>query len=250
VIHSARIRTRISRALLVALVPLTICVQGVLAHASPVSQTFRNGVTLLSFSGTFEVVWPRQVLVAGSVIELRQLRDGVNTTLLQSADGAAVETNVLCPGFSITYTCARIQLTGIPELQPGAYTMYWRVVHLDDYVEQRTVRFTVDPNWVSPSPSAVVPSPTATPTASPSAATPTPTATPTNTPAASESQSATPSASLSAVPITPSPSSPAISPSPNAPQGEKLALRVAVFIAAALFALATATLVLRRRRQR
>ncbi len=56
--RSPNVRTKIARAILVALVPLTICVQGVLAHASPIVQTFRNGVTLTSFSGTFEVIWP------------------------------------------------------------------------------------------------------------------------------------------------------------------------------------------------
>ena len=210
-IRSVRIRTRISRALLIALVPLTICAQGVLAHASPVSQTFRSGVTLLSFSGTFEVVWPRQVLVAGSVIELRQLREGVNTTLQQATESAAVETNVLCPGFAITYTCARIQLTGIPELPPGAYTMYWRVVHLDDYVEQRTVRFTIDPDWVTPSPSPSTDTPS---TVAP--ATPTGSVAPQSSPSLASDEQGSPSPPRASQ-GTPAPSVPM--PSEKAPPG-------------------------------
>jgi methionine-rich copper-binding protein CopC len=244
--------TRLARAALVALVPLTICVQAVFAHFPPVAQTFRSGVTLTSFSGTFEVIWPSDVYVAGAEIALR---DSVNNPLLQAFDGAAVELDVPCPEFGERYRCARIRLTDIPALAPGSYVMYWRVVHLDDYVEQRTVRFTIDPNWVSPSPTAVTPSPTAsaTPaTPSPSPALPSPTVA--SSPVASESATATPSptpaASTSASPATPGPSTtPTTAPSPGLQPEGNGALGLVGLLAIALILLITTTLIGRYRRQ-
>ena len=245
--------TRLARAALVALVPLTICVQAVFAHFPPISQTFRSGATLTSFSGTFEVIWPSDVYVAGAEIELR---DSVNNPLLQAAEGAAVELDVPCPDFGERYRCARIRLTDIPALAPGTYAVYWRVEHLDGYIEQRSVRFTIDPNWVSPSPTAVTPSPTAsaTPaTLSPSPVSPSPTVA--NSPAASASATATPTstpgATTSASPATPGPSAtPTTAPSPGPQPEENGALGLVGLLAIALILLITTTLIGRYRRQR
>ena len=197
----ASIRTTIVRAVLVALVPLTICVQGALAHASPVSQTLRNGATVTSFSGTFDVVWSLRVLTAGAVIELR---DALNRPLLQATADAAIEENVQCPGFTVTFTCTRISLAEIPSLDPGSYAMFWRVEHLDGYVEQKVVRFTVDPAWVPPSPRVPSPSPMVSPL-------PSPTLTPTAN--LSERPSTAPSPVATATPAETPPSSP-INPTP------------------------------------
>lgn len=201
--------TRLARAALIALVPLTMFVQAAFAHSSPVSQTFRNGVTLTSFSGTFEVIWPSPIYVAGAEIELR---DEANSPLLQATEGAAVEEDVPCPEFGDRYRCARIRLTDIPVLAPGSYVMYWRVVHLDEYIEQRTVRFNIDPNWVSPTPTpSVSPTPTPTPsvTATPSSTT---SATPAPTLGPSSAPSDTPAPSIASPDSSPS-ASPEVSPS-------------------------------------
>lgn len=199
---------------------LTLCstflVQAALAHSSPVAQTFRSGVTLFSFSGTFEVVWSGHLFAEGASIELRQQQDGVAVTLLQATESGAVETNSLCPGFSMTYTCTRMHLSGIPELAPGEYTIYWRVVHLDGYVEQRTVRFTVDPTWVSPSPSqppSLNPSPATSEPTGP--ASPSPSPRPRPTPSASAEPP--PSADGSGVPTTDDTVAPSVPPTPSEP---------------------------------
>jgi len=245
--------TRLTRAVLVALVPLTIVVQVALAHYPPISQTFRGGVTLTSFSGTFEVIWPSEVYVAGAVIELR---DEANNPLLQASESAAVELDVPCPEFGDRYSCARIRLTDIPALAPGSYVMYWRVVHLDDYEEQRALRFTIDPNWVSPSPTATLPSPTASAppvTTSPSPVSPSPTVA--SSPAASESATATPtptpSASTSAGPATPGPSTtPTTVPNPGPQPEENGAFVLIALLALGFLLLIAATLIRRYRRQR
>jgi hypothetical protein len=104
--------TRLARAALIALVPLTVVAQVAFAHFPPISQTFRGGVTLTSFSGTFEVVWPSPVYVPGAVIELR---DSVNNPLLQASDGAAVELDVPCTSMTMKSSgrCAsRLTRTG------------------------------------------------------------------------------------------------------------------------------------------
>ena len=245
--------TRLTRAVLVALVPLTIVVQVALAHYPPISQTFRGGVTLTSFSGTFEVIWPSEVYVAGAVIELR---DEANNPLLQASESAAVELDVPCPEFGDRYSCARIRLTDIPALAPGSYVMYWRVVHLDDYEEQRALRFTIDPNWVSPSPTATLPSPTASAppvTTSPSPVSPSPTVA--SSPAASESATATPTptpgASTSAGPATPGPSTtPTTVPNPGPQPEENGAFGLIALLALGFLLLIAATLIRRYRRQR
>jgi cell division septation protein DedD len=245
--------TRLARAALMALVPLTIIAQVALAHFPPISQTFRSGVTLTSFSGTFEVIWPSEVYVAGAVIELR---DEANNPLLQASEGAAVELDVPCPEFGDRYSCARIRLTDIPALAPGSYVMYWRVEHLDDYVEQRAVRFTIDPNWVSPSPTATPPSPTA--SASPTPPSPTPvspsptlTSAPTTTAPPTSSPSNTPTTSTSAGPATPGPSpTPTTAPSPGPQPEGNGAIGLVGPLALGLFVLLTATLIRRYRRHR
>jgi methionine-rich copper-binding protein CopC len=245
--------TRLARAALIALVPLTIVVQVALAHSPPISQTFRGGVTLTSFSGTFEVVWPSPVYVAGAVIELR---DAVNSPLLQATEGTAVELDVPCPEFGVRYSCARIRLTDIPTLAPGSYAMYWRVVHIDDYVEQRVVRFTIDPNWVSPSPTAVTPSPTAsapqvTPSPSPVSPSPTVVSSPTASESATAKPTATPSASTSAGPATPGPSAtPTTAPNPRSQPEENGALGLVGLLALGLLLLIAKVLIGRYRRQR
>lgn len=248
-------RTRIARVALITLVPFTFVVQGVFAHSPPVVQTISSGETLTAFSGTFEVVWRSQVLTAGAEIELRDALTNPNEVLMQAVGEAAVEDNVLCPGFSITYTCTRIRLTDIPALAPGSYVMYWRVVHFDEYIEQRAVRFDIDPNWVSPSPTAVTPSPTAsaTPaTPSPSPVSPSPTVV--NSPTASESATATPTAtpgaSTSASPATPGPSTtPTTAPNPGPQPEENGALGLVGLLALGLLLLITTTLIGRYRRQ-
>ena len=245
--------TRLTRAALIALVPFTIVVQVALAHSPPISQTFRGGVTLTSFSGTFEVIWPSPVYVAGAVIELR---DEANNPLLQASESAAVELDVPCPEFGDRYSCARIRLTDIPALVPGSYVMYWRVEHLDDYVEQRALRFTIDPNWVSPSPTAVTPSPTASAppvTPSPSPVAPSPTVV--SSPAASESATATPtptsSASTGAGPATPGPSATSTPvPNPGPQTEENGAFGQVGLLALGLLVLIATTLIRRYRRQR
>lgn len=217
--------TRLARAALIALVPLTMFVQAVFAHSPPVAQTFRSGVTLTSFSGTFEVIWPSPVYVAGAVIELR---DDANAPLLQATEGAAVELDVPCPEFGDLYRCARIRLTDIPVLAPGSYVMYWRVVHLDDYVEQRALRFDIDPNWVSPTPTSTAsssptptPSATATPSTTPSA-TPAPTLGPSSAPSDTPAPSiASPDSSPSAAPEVSPSGQPTPSPSGGGPVGEE-----------------------------
>jgi hypothetical protein len=245
--------TRLARAALIALVPLTVVAQVAFAHFPPISQTFRGGVTLTSFSGTFEVVWPSPVYVPGAVIELR---DSVNNPLLQASDGAAVELDVPCPEFGERYSCARIRLTDIPALAPGSYVMYWRVVHLDDYEEQRALRFTIDPNWVSPSPTAATPSPTAsaTPvTPSPSAVSPSPTvvSSPTASESATATPTATPGASMSAGPPTPISSATSTTvPSPGPQTEENGAFGLVGLLALGLLVLITQTLIGRYRRQR
>jgi hypothetical protein len=245
--------TRLTRAALVALVPLTIVVQVALAHFPPISQTFRSGVTLTSFSGTFEVIWPSDVYVAGAEIALR---DSVNNPLLQASDGAAVELDVPCPEFGERYRCARIRLTDIPALAPGSYVMYWRVVHLDDYVEQRTVPFTIDPSWVSPSPTAATPSPTAsatpaTPSPTPVSPSPTVASSPTATESATATPTATPSASTNAGPATPGPSTtPTTVPSPGPQTEGNGAFGLVGLLALGLLVLIATTLIRRYRRQR
>jgi methionine-rich copper-binding protein CopC len=192
---------RIALAMLIALVPLVVCAHGVLAHASPLSQTFRNGVTLTSFSGTFEVIWPLQVTSTDAVMELRDLAlpDPAAAPLLQVTGGDAVESPYPCPTVGAAPTCSRMHLSGISALPPGTYAMYWRVIHLDDFVEQRVVRFTIDPLWVVPTPTPSVspspsttPAPTATPRPSTSAA---PTPLPSTTSSPSSDASGSPEAS-------------------------------------------------------
>jgi methionine-rich copper-binding protein CopC len=245
--------TRLARAALIALVPLTIVVQVALAHSPPISQTFRGGVTLTSFSGTFEVIWPSDVYVAGAEIKLL---DSVNNPLLQAFDGAAVELDVPCPEFGDRYSCARIRLTDIPALAPGSYVMYWRVVHLDDYIEQRQVRFTIDPNWVSPSPTVVTPSPTAsvppvTPSPSPVSPSPTVASSPTATESATATPTATPGASTSAGPPTPiSSTTPTTVPSPGPQPEENGALGLVGLLALGFILLIAKVLIGRYRRQR
>ena len=218
-IRNPNVRTKIARAMLIALVPLTICVQVALAHASPIVQTFRNGITLTSFSGTFEVIWPLQVTSLNAVIELRDLAlpDPVAAPLLRVTGGDAVESPYTCPTVGAASTCSRIHLSGIPELTPGRYAMYWRVTHLDGFVEQRVARFTIDPLWIAPTPTpSIAPSPTATPS-------PTPTPRPSRTPAASPSPTSSPSGSPSATPsmTEPSPSPmPSASPDQQTPGGD------------------------------
>ncbi len=193
---------RIARAMLIALVPLTICVQGVLAHASPISQTFRSGVTLTSFSGTFEVIWPLQVTSTDAVMELRDLAlpDPAAAPLFKVTGGDAVESPYPCPTVGAAPTCSRMQLSGISALPPGTYAMYWRVIHLDDYVEQRVVRFTIDPLWVAPTPTpSVSPSPSTTPA-------------PTATPRPSISTAPTPLPSTTSSPGSDASGSPEASP--------------------------------------
>ena len=213
--RNPKVRTKIARAMLVALVPLTICVQVALAHASPIVQTFRNNATLSAFSGTFEVIWPLQVTSLNAVIELRDLAlpDPVATPLLRVTGGDAIESPYTCPTVGAASTCSRIHLSGIPELAPGRYAMYWSVTHLDGFVEQRSVRFTVDPAWVPPSP--LVPSPTPTVTSTPST-TATPTTTPTANPSAAPSPSATPVATPHS---SPTDLGPTAAPTPNPSTG-------------------------------
>jgi methionine-rich copper-binding protein CopC len=192
---------RIALAMLIALVPLVVCAHGVLAHASPLSQTFRNGVTLTSFSGTFEVIWPLQVTSTDAVMELRDLAlpNPAAAPLLKVTGGDAVESPYPCPTVGAAPTCSRMHLSGIQALPPGTYAMYWRVIHLDDYVEQRVVRFTIDPLWVAPTPTpSVSPSPSTTPapTATPRSPAPiTPTPLPSTTSSPSSDASGSPEAS-------------------------------------------------------
>ena len=237
--RNPNVRTRIARTILVALIPLTICVQGVLAHASPIVQTFRNGVTLTSFSGTFEVIWPLQVTSTDAVLELRDLAlpDPAAAPLLQVTEGDVVESPYPCPTAGAAPTCSRMHLSGIPALPPGTYAMYWRVTHLDDYVEQRVVRFTIDPLWVAPTPTpSVSPSPSTTPAPT---ATPRPSAPMTPTP----ESSATPAPS-SEVPNSPDASaaaSPPASPSMGS-KGTGGASQPALLIGAGALLLALAAL--------
>jgi methionine-rich copper-binding protein CopC len=188
--------------MLISLVSLTICAQGVLAHASPISQTFRNGVTLTSFSGIFEVIWPLQVTSTDAVMELRDLAlpDPAAAPLLQVTGGDAVESPYPCPTAGAAPICSRMHLSGISALPPGTYAMYWRAIHLDGYVEQRVVRFTIDPLWVAPTPTpSVSPSPSTTPapTATPRSPAPiTPTPLPSSTSSPSSDASGSPEASV------------------------------------------------------
>jgi hypothetical protein len=195
--------------MLIALVSLTICVQVVLAHASPISQTFRNGVTMTSFSGTFEVIWPLQVTSTDAVMELRDLTlpDPAADPLLQVTGGDAVESPYPCPTVGAASTCSRIHLSGISELAPGRYAMYWSVTHLDGFVEQRVVRFTIDPLWVAPTPTpSVSPSPSTTPAPTATPRSPAP-ITPTPLPSSTSSPSSDASGSPEASPLqSPSPS--------------------------------------------
>ena len=243
--RSPNVRSKIARAMLIALVPLTICVQGVLAHAPPISQTFRNGVTLTSFSGTFEVIWPLQVTSTDAVMELRDLAlpDPAAAPLLRVTGGDAVESPFTCPTVGAASTCSRIHLSGIPELTPGRYAMYWRVTHLDGFVEQRVARFTIDPLWIAPTPTpSIAPSPTATPS-------PTPTPRPSRTPAASPSPTSSPSGSPSATPSmtesSPSPM-PSASPDQQTPGGDVSGAALAGIVG--LIALCVATFAARGRR--
>lgn len=194
--------------MLIALVPLIICVQVALAHASPIVQTFRNNATLTGFSGTFEVIWPLQVTSLNAVIELRDLAlpDPVAAPLLRVTGGDAVESPFTCPTLGAAPACSRIHLSGIPELASGRYAMYWRVTHLDGFVEQRVARFTIDPLWVAPTPT---PTPTPSPSPSPlptSTASPTPTPASTATPRPTSSTTAVPSSAAS--PSAPSSATP------------------------------------------
>lgn len=215
-IHTALLRTRrtatwrarIVCAALASLIALSLWVPGVVAHDRPVMQTFRSGATLTSFSGTFEVVWSSYVFPEGAVIELRDVQ---RLPLLRATDGAALEPNVLCPGLTPTFTCARIRLSDIPVLAPGTYSIYWRVVHGDGFIEQRSALFFIDPTWVSPSP----PVPSVSLAASPSpTATPAPTAPPSvrrsaePSPLATDSPTTTPQVSAT-------PPEPTVSPTPD-----------------------------------
>jgi len=239
-------RTRIARAALITLVPFTLVVQVAFAHSAPVVQTIRSGETLTAFSGTFEVVWRSQVLIAGAEIELRDALTSPNEVLMRAVEEAAVEENVLCPGLSITYTCTRIRLTDIPALVPGSYVMYWRVVHFDEYIEQRVVRFDIDPNWVSPTPTSTAsssptptPSATATPSTTPSA-TPAPTLGPSSTPSDTPAPSiASPDSSPSAAPEDSPPGQLTPSPSGGATEGEESPLSTPVIAAGAALLLMT-----------
>ena len=210
--RNPNVRTKIARAMLIALIPLTIGVQVALAHASPIVQTFRNNATLTAFSGTFEVIWPLQVTSLNAVIELRDLAlpDPVAAPLLRVTGGDAVESPYTCPTVGAASTCSRIHLSGIPELAPGRYAMFWSVTHLDGFVEQRVARFTIDPLWIAPTPTpSIAPSPTTTPS-------PTPTPRPSRTPTASPSPTSSPSGSPSATPsMTESGPSPVASASPD-----------------------------------
>ena len=217
--RTATWRVRIVCAALASLIALSLWVPGVVAHDSPVMQTFRSGATLTSFSGTFEVVWSSYVFPEGAVIELRDVQ---RLPLLRATDGAALEPNVLCPGLTPTFTCARIRLSDIPVLAPGTYSIYWRVVHGDGFKEQRSALFFIDPTWVSPSPPVpsvrltASPSPTATPTPT---ASPSPTATPTPIAPPSVRRSAEPSPRVTDSPTTTpqvsaTPPEPTVSPTP------------------------------------
>jgi len=164
---SARLRARAGQSyrfilpLILGIAWIALVTQSVSAHAAPISQTFRNGTTLSEFSGTFEVVWPLQVTTVDAVIELR---DAASTPLMQMVGSEAVEAPYTCPSASTAASCSRIYLSSVPTLAPGSYSMFWRVTHADGYVEQRVVRFTVDPLWVSPTPTTMPsPSPTVSP---------------------------------------------------------------------------------------
>ena len=240
-------RTRLTRAALITLVPFTFVVQGVFAHSPPVVQTISSGETLTAFSGTFEVIWRSQVLTAGAEIELRDALTSPNEVLMRAVEEAAVEDNVLCPGFSITYTCTRIRLTDIPVLAPGSYVMYWRVVHFDEYIEQRAVRFDIDPSWAPPTPTSTAsssPTPTPSATATPSSttsATPAPTLGPSSAPSATPAPStASPDSSPSASPEVSPSGQPTPSPSGDVTtEGEESPLSTPVIVAGAALLLMT-----------
>lgn len=239
-------RTRLTRAALITLVPFTFVVQGVFAHSAPVVQTIRSGETLTAFSGTFEVVWWSQVLTAGAEIELRDGQTSPNEVIMRATEEGALEDNVLCPGFIPTYTCTRISLTDIPALAPGSYVMYWRVVHFDEYIEQRAVRFDIDPSWVSPTPTSTAsssPTPTpsviATPSTTPSA-TPAPTLGPSSAPSDTPAPSiASPDSSSSASPEVSPSGQPTPSPSGGVTEGEESRLSTPVIAAGAAILLMT-----------
>ncbi len=226
------VRTKIARGMLIALVPLTICVQGVLAHASPIWQTFRNGVTLTSFSGTFEVIWPLQVTSTDAVMELRDLAlpDPAAAPLLRVTGADAVESPYSCPTAGAAPTCSRMHLSGISALPPGTYAMYWRVTHLDGDVEQRVVRFTIDPLWVAPTPTpSVSPSPSTTPAPT---ATPRPSISTAPTPVPSTTSS--PSSDASGSPEASALQSPSLSPVVNGEVPEGISQLLPVIGAGAL----------------
>jgi len=245
VTRNPNVRTKIARAMLIALVPLTICVQVALAHASPIVQTFRNNATLTAFSGTFEVIWPLQVTSLNAVIELRDLAlpDPVAAPLLRVTGGDAVESPYTCPTVGAASTCSRIHLSGIPELAPGRYAMYWRVTHLDGFVEQRVARFTIDPLWIAPTPTpSIAPSPTTTPSPTP---TPQPSRTPTASPSPTSSPSGSPSATPSMVDTSPSPVA-SVSPDQQTPGDDVSGIALASI--AGLVTLLVVTIAIRRRR--
>lgn len=195
-------------ALLTALTLSATLASSALAHASPISQTFRSGVTLTEFSGTYEVIWPLQITAVDAVIELR---DEFSTPLMQALGSDAVESPYPCPTVGVNASCGRVHLDGVPELLPGSYTLYWSVTHLDGFIEQRAIRFTIDPTWVPPTPTPT-PNPSLSPTPTPST-TPSPTFSiaPSSTPGRSSAPSTSPAPSI-ASPDNASSASPSISP--------------------------------------
>jgi methionine-rich copper-binding protein CopC len=203
-------------ALLTALTLSATLASSALAHASPISQTFRSGVTLTEFSGTYEVIWPLQITAVDAVIELR---DEFSTPLMQALGSDAVESPYPCPTVGVNASCGRVHLDGVPELLPGSYTLYWSVTHLDGFIEQRAIRFTIDPAWVPPTPTPSV-SPTATPSPTPG---PTSSAAPSSTPGPSSAPTATPaptSGSPDSSPSTSPEASPSGQPTPSPSGGE------------------------------
>lgn len=162
---------RLSRAALIAVLFVIVLAPVALAHVAASRQTFRDGAKLSAFSGTFEVVWPVRVLADGAEIELRS---SVAGALRRDEGNTALEWPYPCPFAAVASSCSRLRLESIPPLAVGAYAIYLRVVHEDGFIEQRLVRFTVEPSAPSASPSADA---TAPPPPQPPSEPPTPTPT-------------------------------------------------------------------------
>ena len=215
---------------LMLLLGSTFIVSVALGHTLPVAQTVMSGQTYRSMGGPIELFWPYQsdgtyggIQVESANILLKPAgTDGTDctqvplpATVITCGSGQTVASlPVACPLATYTDACARLSLALPSALGAGAYELVYQVVHLDGYVERTTVRFTIDPSYVPPSPSVrptIISSPSMSPTPKPSLPTPTASRSP-GTGSIAPSPTAKPSASSEASSLTPSPT-PTVTPS-------------------------------------